>query len=283
MSSERVRVLFVDDEPSIRITISAILEQAGFQVTVAATVPEALDYIGKQQFDLLLSDLNIGQPGDGFTVISAMRRSQPKVVTIILTGFPDFDTALEALRSQVDDYLTKPAEVESLISVIHENLKSPRHSMPMQVKRVSAILRENADRIVEDWFSAVARDRDISRIPLSKAKRIDHMPEVLAELAARVDSNRFEAGAEAREAALTRGQMRRHQGYVARDVVTESRILHNVVSEIVQKHLLSIDMSTLISDLMQFGESLHEQLEATIAAFEDEASATPVDHSADTR
>ena len=44
-------------------------------------------------FDVLLSDLNIGQPGDGFTVVSAMRRVQPKAATFILTGYPDFDTA----------------------------------------------------------------------------------------------------------------------------------------------------------------------------------------------
>jgi DNA-binding NtrC family response regulator len=75
MSGKGVRVLFVDDEPSIRITLSAILEHAGFQVTMAATVPEALVHIGKEKFDLLLSGLNIGRPGDGFTVISVMRRS----------------------------------------------------------------------------------------------------------------------------------------------------------------------------------------------------------------
>ena len=129
MSGNGVRVLFVDDEPSIRMTLSAILERAGFQVTVAATVPEALDHMGKEKFDLLLSDLNIGQPGDGFTVISAMRRSQPEVATIILTGFPDFDTALQALRSQVDDYMTKPADVKNLISVLNENLQKPKRRL----------------------------------------------------------------------------------------------------------------------------------------------------------
>jgi hypothetical protein len=54
--------------------------------------------------------------------------------------------------------------------------------------------------------------------------------------------------------------------------VAEARILHNIVSNTVQEHLLSIDMSTLTSDLMQFGESLHEQLEASIQAFDEEAS-----------
>jgi len=269
MSDQSVRLLFVDDEPSIRITLPEILKRAGFDVTVAATVPEALEYIGKEKYDLLLSDLNIGQPGDGFTVISAMRRSQPEVVTIILTGFPDFDTALQALRDQVDDYLTKPADIKHLISVLNENLQKPRRHPPVQVKRVSTVLRENANQIVEDWFAAATQDKEVSRVSLARRERIDHLPAILAELAERVDSNRFEAGDEAREAARAHGQERRRQGYTARQLVAEARILHNTVSNSVQQHMLSIDMSTLTSDLMQFGESLHEQLEASIQAFDE--------------
>jgi CheY-like chemotaxis protein len=56
------KLLFVDDEPTIRLTLPAILKQEGFDVTAAATVPEALAYINKEKFDVLLSDLNIGQP-----------------------------------------------------------------------------------------------------------------------------------------------------------------------------------------------------------------------------
>src|SRR4051812_579153 len=82
------RLLFVDDEASIRSTLSAILSQEGFEVTVAASVFEALEKINKHGYDILLSDLNIGQPGDGFTVVSAMRRSQPEAATFILTGYP---------------------------------------------------------------------------------------------------------------------------------------------------------------------------------------------------
>jgi len=52
------KLLFVDDEASIRVTLSVILEREGFAVTVAASVPEALQYITQQQFDVLLADLN---------------------------------------------------------------------------------------------------------------------------------------------------------------------------------------------------------------------------------
>ena len=99
MEKRKIRILFADDEPSIRMTLPAILQHEGFEVSVAATVAEALAYINRETFDVLLADLNIGERGDGFTLISAMRRSQPQAVTLILTGYPDFETAMQAIRN----------------------------------------------------------------------------------------------------------------------------------------------------------------------------------------
>jgi DNA-binding response OmpR family regulator len=80
------RVLFVDDEEGIRKMLTLRLRSYGYDVVPASTVAEAIGLIGSRSFDILLTDLNIGQPGDGFTVVSAMRRTQPQAVTLILTG-----------------------------------------------------------------------------------------------------------------------------------------------------------------------------------------------------
>ena len=119
-TSERVsnRLLFVDDEPGIRMTLPLLLEQRGFEVQVAASVPEALTAIGIQKFDVLLSDLNIGEEGHGFTVLDAMRRAHPNCVTILLTGYPAFESALQAIHGEVDDYFVKPADIDSLVSTM---------------------------------------------------------------------------------------------------------------------------------------------------------------------
>jgi len=115
----RKRLLFVDDEPSIRLTLPAVLEDYGFEVTAAGSVAEAVDKIGLAEFDVLLSDLNIGEDGDGFHVVKAMRQRNPRCVTLILTGYPAFESALLALRHQVDDYLVKPADIEVLVKTIN--------------------------------------------------------------------------------------------------------------------------------------------------------------------
>jgi two-component system response regulator GlrR len=120
---EPIRVLFVDDEPGIRLTMPLILRQHGFSVTAVGTVNEALAEITSAQFDVLISDLNFDHPADGFIVVSAMRRTQPNCVTLILTGYPGFETALEAIQNQVDGYLIKPAQIPALVNLIGAKLQ----------------------------------------------------------------------------------------------------------------------------------------------------------------
>src|SRR5215472_7831524 len=124
--SSRDRILFVDDEPSIRPTLPPVLQAHGFEVTTAATVSAALAQIRTARFDILLSDLNIGEEGDGFRVVSAMRSAQPHCVNVILTGYPALESAVQAIRSQVDDYLVKPADVDTIIRVLREKLAARR-------------------------------------------------------------------------------------------------------------------------------------------------------------
>lgn len=118
----RHRILFVDDEPNIRLTLPPVLEQHGFEVKTAATVAEAVAQINASRFDVLISDLNVGEEGDGFRVVGAMREKQPDCITLILTGYPAFETAVEALHHRVDDYVVKPVDVEFLVSSLRQKL-----------------------------------------------------------------------------------------------------------------------------------------------------------------
>jgi two-component system response regulator HydG len=116
------RLLFVDDERGIRETLSRILDRYGFYVTVAATVAQALDQIRKQEFDLLLCDLNIEGEGDGYDVIRAMRNLNPHCITIILTGYPDVESAVEGMHECIDDYIVKPANADVLVALLADKL-----------------------------------------------------------------------------------------------------------------------------------------------------------------
>ncbi len=264
-----VRVLFVDDEAAIRETLKPILTQHGFEVTTASTVPEALGTLNHATIHVLLSDLNIGQPGDGFTVVSAMRRVQPEACTFILTGYPDFDTALQAIRSQVDDYLLKPMDVPTLINVIQRRLERRRPEPPKKpLKRVSELMRESVPEICERWLALVKSHPELMTVRMKDKERLDHLPDIVEELAKRVEVQTEETTDDAKAAAMKHGKERARQGYSIPLIVIEMRLLQRVLSYVLQRNLIRMDLSTVIRDMMEIGESLHEQLEFSIRGFQ---------------
>src|SRR5512146_1430979 len=266
------KLLFVDDEPTIRITLSAVLELRGFQVTVAATVADGLAYIMAEKYDVLIADLNIGEPGDGFTVVSAMRRTQPNAVTIILTGFPAFESALRAIREQVDDFITKPADLNELVTTLRTRLERRQKREPVVSKRLRQIILENKDNIVEDWLRAVENVPEIRSVRLSRDQRINNLPEILDDLLRshdpEIDLKKRNLGSEAAlEAAAKHGVRRREQQYTVPMVLEEGRILQQVISDCTSRNILSIEISFLISDLSEMADHIHTLVGASVKAF----------------
>lgn len=263
------RLLFVDDEETIRITLPAILRTEGFEVFVAATVSEALDAINRDKFDILLADLNIGQPGDGFTVVSAMRRTQPSVATFILTGYPDFQSALEAIRQQVDDYLTKPADIGTLVQTLKAKLLHPRNVGKHEPKRVARVIRERSENILQAWLSETQANEELNRVRMRDRERIDHLPWMLDALIRTLETGNSDLASAVQQTATKHGQNRKAHGYTIPMLVKEAGILHRVLSRTLQECLLEIDLSTLVADVMRIGEELNALLEQSIRAFEE--------------
>jgi DNA-binding response OmpR family regulator len=271
--ADAIKILFVDDEPGIRLTLPVILEGAGFQVVVAATVPEALSIIGSQKFDVLISDLNIGNPGDGFTVVSAMRRTQPDAVTFILTGYPAFETALEAIRQQVDDYLVKPADVEELVNNIRAKLNraslSPQGKITPQ--RLPLLALENKEQIIQEWVKRVVRDGEIAAIRLTESERIDCLPPLLEDIITSAGKP-LESTV---NAAADHGVIRARQGYTIPMLVREAKVLQDTIGNFAQQNLLAIEISHAIPDLIRIGGMIELALEGSITAFIEEKRKAP--------
>jgi DNA-binding response OmpR family regulator len=107
--SQLARILMVDDEAAIRLTLGTMLTRAGYDVMSAGNGEEAIELLERQTFDLLLVDLKM--PGmDGMQVVAAARKRQPDITAIVLTGHGSLDTAIEGLHLAVFDYLLKTAE-----------------------------------------------------------------------------------------------------------------------------------------------------------------------------
>ena len=263
---ERPKLLFVDDDESIRQTLPLILTAEGFDVTTAATVAEAISQISRQPFEILLSDLNIGQPGDGFTVVSAMRRTHPHARTYLLTGYPDFASALEAIRRQVDDYLVKPADIPTLVKTLKSQTTRPRSPGP-NGKRASAVIRENAEAIVKTCSRDIDRNPKFARIDLPISARIDHLPGLLRQLANRLDKGPDISDKEEMESAWAHGKTRRRQGYSVPLIVEEGRLLYRVIADTLHANLLDMDISSIIPDLEEISDSLNAMLAESLRSF----------------
>ena len=259
-------ILFVDDEPGIRATLPAILAGFGFDVTTAATVPEALSLIATRQFDVLISDLNIGQPSDGFTVVSAMRRTQPQATTLILTGYPAFETALEAIRQQVDDYLVKPADIETLVSKIRQKLTLPKGAnYQSEIKPLSKILDENKREVVGRWLEAAKEDAQISEAGLSDRELTDYLPDLAEEIIERCQGGKFSD--RAWKAATVHGRARFKQGFTIPAMIREARLMQEVAGRVLQENLLTADVSSVIPEVTRVGITIQTFLEASIREY----------------
>ena len=151
------RVLFVDDEPNIRATLPRILRRYGYVVDVGATVAEALEAVRSRRFDILICDLNIERAGDGYTVIEAIRAVDPRCIVIVLTGYPDIDSALKGIHYGVDEYIVKPSGADALVAVLAEKLaaRKPKARI-LSVSYDAPLLRTRQMLLERDGYEVVS-------------------------------------------------------------------------------------------------------------------------------
>ncbi len=264
-----IRILFVDDEAGIRATLPVILQQNGYEVVAAATVAEAIQRLGEQRFDILIADLNIGEPGDGFTVVSAMRRTQPLCRTIILTGYPDFESALVAIRNQVDDYIMKPADIRSLLESLQRSLESGERHRGVERKSISDILEEQSGLVIADSLAAMQAHPEVGKLPLTDGQRMDHLPALLVALAKELRSAAADQGPSERslQIAAEHGRTRYEQSYSVRNLLDDRNIVYKAICDTVQANLLALDLSNLVADLKRISEGLDARLQESVDAY----------------
>ena len=121
MTSQHARILLVDDEASIRVTLGALLEHTGYDVTPAVGGAQALELLDQHAFDLLLTDLSMPEI-DGMQVVAAARQRQPDVAIIVFTGHGSLETAIEGLHQHVFDYLSKTSTPDQVLARVQAGL-----------------------------------------------------------------------------------------------------------------------------------------------------------------
>jgi DNA-binding response OmpR family regulator len=257
------KVLLVDDDDGVRDMMNMTLERKGFDVVAAANVTEALRHIATETFDVLITDLHMPNPGDGFTVVTAMRHSQPDALTLLVSGYPDVQGAMAAILLEADEVIVKPFEVGRLTELVREKMLTRRPAARLRKERVGVILQRCVASIVEGWLARAKQSSELSCLRLSDDERTGHLPKLVEDLALRLSQSSAsdkDSDASPSPAAAAHGELRYLQGYTPAMLVRESRILQVTIFGTLQSNLNYLDFSLLLPDVMAIADEIDSQL-----------------------
>lgn len=161
--SSKPKILIVDDEPRMCNSLELILSHHNYQIKTANDARSAIDNISHELFDLILTDIVMGD-SDGFQVMDHINRHNIDTVVVMMTGYASTETAVEALRKGAYDYIRKPFETEEVINTIEnalsqrrllakqreaeEELKQARAELEREVEERTADLRKANEQLI---------------------------------------------------------------------------------------------------------------------------------------
>ena len=120
--TRKQRILIVDDDQNILEVISTGLQDAGYLVDTARNANEAVDKSGTISYNLALVDIRLPDI-EGTKLLTRLKVARPEIDTIILTGYPTLQNAVEAVNNGADAYLLKPVRMNDILEVVRDKLK----------------------------------------------------------------------------------------------------------------------------------------------------------------
>ncbi|MFQ5989458.1 MAG: sigma-54-dependent transcriptional regulator [Candidatus Methylomirabilales bacterium] len=132
------KILVADDEAGMRKSLVLILRRAGYLVTEAPGGTEAADHLGRDVFDLVITDLKM-EPLSGLDLLRLVKQMSPDVEVILMTAFGTIEAAVEAMKLGAFDFITKPFQKEEILlrvrnAVEKRHLKEEVHQLRVEVK-----------------------------------------------------------------------------------------------------------------------------------------------------
>ena len=138
MSTAQSRILIVDDDAETCRLIAELVAAPDRELQQAHTAEQAIDRARREQFDLVISDINLNGPESGLDVLRAFKRANPTGEVVLISGFGTLDTAVEAVRAGAFDYISKPfniAEVRATVGRALARAGEPAASQPPRGER----------------------------------------------------------------------------------------------------------------------------------------------------
>lgn len=156
--SERARILVVDDDESIRKTVTTILKDEGYVVDEAENGAEAIKKTNAKFYNLALIDVRLPDM-EGTQLLTTIKETTPKMVKIIVTGYPALQNAIEAVNKGADAYILKPVDVEKLLNTIKEHLKKQQEAKKYSEEKVTEFIETRVKELEEEKTEALKKKR----------------------------------------------------------------------------------------------------------------------------
>ena len=118
----RIKILVIDDEPLMRITVQDALVGEGYEVVAAETGRKGSDLLRQNHTDIVITDLRLPDM-DGIQILREVKSSHPSTQVILITAYGSIDSAVTAMKEGATDYLTKPFAMDELLLIIRRLLR----------------------------------------------------------------------------------------------------------------------------------------------------------------
>jgi len=163
-------ILVVDDEPVARQSLTDILKLEGYNVISVPNGQAAVEYVRTHPIDLMIVDLRM--PGmDGLEVVQVVNQISPETEVILLTAFGSTETAIQALRLRIHDYLLKPASPAQILASVKKGLA--RHSSRSRVSNTA--VNNDVDEAVVVFSLKDGTVVDLSRRQIKHKNKVEHL------------------------------------------------------------------------------------------------------------
>ena len=146
MTESKPRILIVEDDENIRKTMKNILQQKGYETDTAKSGKEAEQKAKTNLYNLALLDIKLPDM-EGTQLLAKLHKNKPKMVKIMVTGYPSLENAMEALNQGADAYVTKPVKPAKLLALIKEKLEKQTQAEKMTENKVTDWIKTRAHQL----------------------------------------------------------------------------------------------------------------------------------------
>ncbi len=184
-----LKILFVDDDPVTRMLMKKKMQIEEYETTIAVNGVEAVDFISKYRFDVILTDLMMPGGVDGIGVLQATKKKFPQTEVVLITAYASIDTAVIAMKQGAFDYLQKPINFDELFLLLNKisNLKKLDKAAG-DLREAMDVTESNAAQTIQELEMSVSKLNDkiseishiLSKQNVDAATRVNIVLDVLS-------------------------------------------------------------------------------------------------------